>query len=269
MASEYSQELEFALELAVTGGRIALESYGGSPERRKKDDGSWVTEADLRTEAEIRKLIAETWPGHNVLGEEQGLTSASGGAPENDAPTWIVDPIDGTNNFVWGVPIWATLVALSLNGDFVVGAVHAPALEETYDAAAGLGARFNGEPIEVDRVDSLASATIVHGGEHGFFDTPFEDFYAGLVRDCWRVRGFGDFWGHMLVARGAAHVMMEPAVSLWDVAALVPIVSEAGGTFSHLDGAPWRDGVGNALSTNGVLHEQITQRVRDSLGKGR
>ena len=255
---DLAHELGFARQLAELGARIALEHYRREPRSRRKDDGSWVTEADWKAEAQIRLRLARSRPDHNVLGEEEGLTAAGGGAPIEGAPTWVVDPIDGTNNYMAGIPVWATLVGLHIDGTGVVGVVHAPALGERYDAAAGLGARFNGRPMHVDPVDDLAKATVLHGGDHFFFDEELEDFHEALVRRSWRSRGFGDFWGHMLVARGAAHVMVEPHASLWDVAALEPIVAEAGGRMSHLDGSELRE-PGSCLTTNGVLHDEIVE----------
>ena len=253
---DYASELEFALELARIGGEVAGDHYRKDPQRSRKDDGTWVTEADIATEAAIRAHIASAWPTHNVLGEEEGLTSASGGEPVSGAPTWVVDPIDGTNNFMSEVPVWATLVALRVDDRSVVGVAHAPALNETYDAAIGAGARFNGHRIEVDGVGALEDATVFFGGEKGFYRHGLEHLRARLTTESWRSRGFGDFWGHVLVARGAGHVMLEPSVSLWDVAALEIILEEAGGRLTHIDGSPF-SGKGTCLSTNGVLHDAV------------
>ncbi len=261
MPLDLSQELRFARELADLGGRIALEHYRRDLRSERKQDGSWVTEADWKVEAQIRLRIARARPDHNVLGEEEGLAQAGGGPPVDGAPTWIVDPIDGTNNFIAGIPVWATLVALRADEANVVGVAHAPALGETYEAAVGQGARFNGARMGVDRLESLDQATVLHGGDHFFFDEELEGFHEALVRQTWRSRGFGDFWGHMLVARGAAHIMVEPQLSLWDFAALEPIVAEAGGRMTHLDGTPLR-GPGSCLTSNGVLHDAIVELAR-------
>ena len=253
---DYTRELQFAIDVAKIGGGVAVDQYGTDPQRSRKSDGSWVTEADLATEAAVREHIGSAWPDHNILGEEEGLTSASGREPVPGAPTWVVDPIDGTNNFMSEVPVWATLVALRVDDRSVVGVAHAPALNETYDAAAGEGARFNGHRIAVDKVDSLEEATVFFGGEKGFYQHDLEHLQARLATESWRSRGFGDFWGHMLVARGAGHVMLEPSVSLWDVAALEVILEEAGGRLTHVDGSPF-SGKGTCLSSNGVLHDTI------------
>lgn len=254
--SELATALGFAREIAELGGRIAMGHFGRSPERKRKTDGTWVTEADWAVEAQIRIRIARAYPEHNILGEEEGLTAAGGGAPVPGAPTWVVDPIDGTHNYMLGIPIWATLVALQIDGQSVVGVAHAPALDESYDGAIGLGARFNGDAIEVDPIEKLGDAHVLFGAEKGFVALGLGDFFDDLVGSCWRARGFGDFWGHMLVARGAAHVMVEPELSMWDVAALEPIITEAGGRLTHLDGTPWRE-KGSCLTTCGTLHGDV------------
>lgn len=253
---DYSTELQFAIDVARIGGAVASDHYRKDPQRKRKSDGSWVTEADVTTEATVREHIASAWPDHNILGEEEGLTSASGGEPVQGAPMWVVDPIDGTHNFMSEIPVWATLVALRVDDRSVVGVAHAPALNETYEAAIGTGARFNGHRVTVDGVDSLDRATVFFGGDKGFHEHHLERLHAELSLAVWRTRGFGDFWGHMLVARGAGHVMLEPSVSLWDVAALEVILEEAGGRLTHVDGTPF-SGKGTCLSSNGLLHDTV------------
>jgi histidinol-phosphatase len=253
---DYSTELAFAIDIARRGGRIAMGHFGREPEARKKDDGTWVTEADWAVESQIRLRIARTFPEHNVLGEEEGLTAAGGGKPHPDAPTWVVDPIDGTNNFMAGIPIWATLIGLRIGDDAVVGAAHAPALDETYEGALGLGARMNGKTIEVDPVDRLEDATFVFADVQAFADQKLKSLFEELASKVYRGRGFGDFWGHMLVARGAAHLMIEPSLKTWDFIPLQPIVAEAGGRLTQLDGSEVEDGF-SCLTSNGKLHDTI------------
>ena len=255
---DLTQALVFARDIAELGGRIALEHFGRNPERKRKSDGTWVTEADWAVEAQLRIRIARAWPDHNILGEEEGLSAAGGGSPRDGAPTWILDPIDGTHNYMLGIPVWATLVALRIDGTNALGVAHAPALGETYDGALGLGARCNGESITVDDPSSLADAHYVYGGEGRFDKTGLEAFHLGLIERCWRSRGFGDFWGHMLVARGAAHVMIEPVLALWDVAALEPIVTEAGGALTRIDGSPVDDEEGSCLTTCASVRTEVT-----------
>lgn len=252
---DLADALAFARELAELGGRLALGHFRRSPKREPKPDGTWVTEADWAVEAQIRIRIARAFPNHNVLGEEEGLTAAGGGAATPGAPTWVIDPIDGTHNYMLGIPIWATLVALQIEGENLVGVAHAPALSETYEGAVGLGARFNGRPMEVDAIDDLSKAHVLHGSER-YFEGSLRPLLDELVSRSWRNRAFGDFWGHMLVARGAAHVMIEPQLAVWDVAALEPIVTEAGGMLTHVDGSRWA-GAGSCLTTCGPLHAEI------------
>jgi histidinol-phosphatase len=257
-ALELSNELDFARDLAALGGKVAMGHFMRDPRRSKKSDGTWVTEADWAVEAQIRLRIARARPEHNVLGEEEGLSSAGGGPPRNGAPTWVVDPIDGTNNYIAGIPVWATLVALRADSETLLGVSHAPALGETYDAGRGLGARFNDAAIRVDPLADLGAATVCCTGAEAFHRSGLGSFHNALIERCYRSRGFADFWGHMLVARGAAHVMVEPDLDVWDVAALQPIVEEAGGRVTHLDGTPWRSR-GTCLTTNGVLHDAVTR----------
>lgn len=256
------RELEAAREAALRGGEIALARFRGDPAARRKRDGTWVTEADEEVEAAIRDVLAGRFPGHNVHGEEEGLRAAGGGPPAEGAPTWIVDPIDGTHNYMLGIPIWAVLVALRVDGEGVVGVVHAPALGETYEAARGGGSRMNGEPIAVAPVERLEDAHLIYSGLGWFVEEGLGEAPARLAARTWRDRGFGDFWGHVLVARGAAHVMVEAArLSVWDVAALEPIVAEAGGRLTGLDGSPWSPGRG-AVTTNGLLHAEVVAVLR-------
>lgn len=235
--------------------------FGKDVSTHRKQDGTWVTEADWATESQIRLHIARVFPEHNVLGEEEGLTAAGGGRPREGAPTWVIDPIDGTNNYMAGIPVWATLVGLRVDGQSLVGVACAPGLNETYEAGLELGARMNGSPIRVDPVNRIEEATVVFADAASFFDASLGRLFDFLAIKSSRSRGFGDFWGHVLVARGAAHVMVETTLRIWDVAALEPIVSEAGGRLTQLDGAPFTDH-GSCLTTNGILHDQIVTEAK-------
>lgn len=242
-------ELELARELADVAGGIALRHFLADPETSIKKDGTLVTVADREIEEQLRRRIRERFPGHAVFGEEDGLQG------EASAPTWVIDPIDGTNNFAWGIPIFATLIALRVGGRTEVGLVDAPALEERYEAARGDGARLNGAPINVSDVATIEQARLCYADWAGWQEGAGER-WLGLLRRCRRSRGFGDFWGHMLVARGAADAMAEPELALWDVAALEVIVEEAGGRIGAFDGSPFR-APGSCLTTNGRLHEAL------------
>lgn len=259
--SEASTYLEAAIELARLGGRIALRHFGRDPEARTKEDGTWVTEADWAAEAQIRLRIARMFPDHNILGEEEGLTGAGGADAVPGVPCWIVDPIDGTNNFISRIPIWATLVALQIDDEPVIGVAHAPALGETYDGGIGLGARLNGSGISVSDTTRIEDAAVAYADAQGFRDAGLGHMFERLTSTSKRSRGFGDFWGHMLVARGAMDVMVEPDLNVWDVAALQPIVTEAGGRVTDLTGSTWRSR-GPCVTTNGLLHDEVLLTAR-------
>lgn len=260
-----SRELEFALEAVAQAADVAMERFGGELQTKRKGDGTWATEADVATEETLRGLIAKAYPEHNILGEEGGLSSAGGGAPVEGAPTWVIDPIDGTNNYMAAIPIWATLLGLRHGDETVVGVVHAPAISETYHGATGEGAYMNGSPISVDDITSLDDALVVHAGVWRLTHAGYGEAFARILENARRDRGFGDFWGHMLVARGAASAMIEPELSVWDVAALQPIVSEAGGRLTTFAGEPWID-AGSVLTTNGNLHDELVGRLKRSQG---
>lgn len=168
----------------------------------------------------------------------------------------MIDPIDGTNNFIAGIQIFGTLVALRHGDESVAGCVYAPALDEVYDAATGLGARLNTGSISVSDVTSLDAATVLTGGAKHLLELGLGGLSEVLAARSKRQRGFGDFWMHMLVARGAAEVVIEGDLNVWDVAALQPIVTEAGGTLTTLAGEPWVDG-GPVLTTNGALLDTV------------
>ena len=223
----------------------------------RKPDTTHVTEADRAAEILIREGIQQARPGDAVLGEEFGT--------EGDGRRrWIVDPIDGTASYVRGLPIWATLIALEEDGELTVGVVSAPALHRRWYAARGEGAYANGEQIQVSAVSELADAQLCYSDLVSW--TKFRTTAApmiDLMHAVWRTRGVGDFWQHMLVAEGTADVAAEPIVNLWDLAALLVIVEEAGGRFTNLEGVRTADG-GSALSSNGVLHDEVLAALAEA-----
>lgn len=221
-----------------------------------KPDTSHVTEADHATEVLIRERIHTARPGDAVLGEEFGDSGVEGSTRR-----WIVDPIDGTANYVRGVPIWATLIALEEHGELTVGVVSAPAMHLRWYAARGEGAYANDRRIGVSAVGDLADAQVVYSDLPSWstFRTTAEPML-DLLHSVWRTRGVGDFWQHMLVAEGAADVAVEPVVNLWDLAPILVIVEEAGGRFTNLEGERTAGG-GSALSTNGLLHDEVLTRL--------
>jgi len=249
----YEEELAFANFLADAAGEIALSYFRGEFDVKIKADRTPVTEADVAIESMIRARVRERFPGDAVLGEEFGL--------EGDSERlWIVDPIDGTKNFADGIQIWANLIAFTVAGEPVVGVANAPVLGERYEAARDGGARLNGAPIRVSPADRISRASVLHAELPDWLDGPYGEPLAELLREARRERGFGDFWGHALVARGSADVMFEPALATWDFAALWVIVEESGGRITTFEGKPLEDG-GSVLTTNGTLHDEIVARL--------
>ena len=256
----FEDELRFAGELADRAAEIALHVFRGEFEIRTKPDLTPVTEADIRIEAMIRREVGRRYPSDAVLGEE-------GGRQGTGDRVWVVDPIDGTKNFAARVPIWGTLIALSVAGRPVLGVADAAALGERYEAARGVGATMNGRRIQVSAVRDISKASISIGGVGTWLKGPYRDGFLSMAEQADRVRGFGDFWGHMLVARGACDAMVEPSLRTWDWSALQVIVEEAGGRMTQVDGSPLTD-AGSALSSNGVLHDRIAGRLIDDRGAG-
>ncbi len=218
-----------------------------------KPDSTPVSDADRGAEEFIRAQLARARTRDAVVGEEFG---EAGSGPRR----WIIDPIDGTKNFVRGVPVWATLIALADGDEIVMGLVSAPALGRRWWAAKGSGA-WTGKSLaaatrmHVSGVSSLSDASFAYSSLSGWEERDKLNGFLDLTRECWRTRGYGDFWSYMLVAEGSADIAAEPELELYDMAALVPIVVEAGGRFTSLDGmdGPWG---GNAVATNGLLHDK-------------
>ncbi len=250
-------DLELALELADLADAVSLPHFRARDLAvETKSDDTPVTAADRGAEAAIRHALGGARPDHAVLGEEEGLVG-----PPDAAHRWVLDPIDGTANYIRGVPIWATLIGLMEGDDVVVGVVSAPALGRRWWAARGDGAFVDGTAIHVSAVADLAEAHLAHAGVGTFYEYGRGAAFVDLTQRVWRSRGLGDFWMHCLVAEGAFDVAVEPVVSLWDLAAVSVIVEEAGGRFTDIDGHPGPAG-GSALSTNGRLHEEVLAAFR-------
>jgi histidinol-phosphatase len=252
-------DLAFALGLTDLADSISLPRFEARDfVVETKPDLTPVTEVDRSVERVLRERIEAERPGDPVVGEEYGGDEAEPGALR-----WIIDPIDGTKNFVRGIPVWATLVAGERDGRVQVGVTSAPALGRRWWASRGAGAfagrvgndTAEGRRIGVSRIATLEDAQILVGGLKGWKKAGMLDGVLNLLMPAWRGRGFGDFWMHMLVAEGAAEVAAEPEVSLWDLAAVSLIVEEAGGRFTDLTGRSTPSG-GSALSSNGLLHDR-------------
>ena len=259
VAPDYADDLALANRLADAADAITVSRFGATDlVVESKPDLTPVSDADRAVEQAVRSMLAGERPADAVSGEEFGET---GTGPRR----WVIDPIDGTKNFVRNVPVWATLIALLNADDPVVGVVSAPALGRRWWAARGDGAwlRALGQAprrLCVSRVGQLADASLAYSSLSGWRDLGRREEFIALMDACWRTRAYGDFWSYMLLAEGAVDLAGEPELSLWDVAALAPIVTEAGGRLTSLDGV---DGVhGNsALASNGLLHKVFLDRV--------
>jgi histidinol-phosphatase len=249
-----ADDLGLALGLADVADSITTEAFSRLVELvvDTKPDRTPVTEADRKVEERVRAALAADRPGDRVVGEEFGDT---GSGPRR----WIIDPIDGTKNFVRGNPVWATLLALEVDGRIEVGVVSAPALGRRWWAARGRGAWTRdgaGHPpraISVSGVAELGEAHLSGGALSSWEGWGGPGVYVRLAERCYADRAFGDFWSHMLVAEGVCDIGLDPIVSLWDLAALQVIVEEAGGSFTDFGGQARPDG-GSAISSNGLLH---------------
>jgi histidinol-phosphatase len=254
MPSNHTDDLRLAHVLADDADSLTTNRFKAQDLHvMTKPDLTPVTDADRSVEEGIRRTLSRARPRDAVLGEEQGSTGSSN-------RRWIVDPIDGTKNFVRGVPVWATLIGLMVDGEVVVGCVSAPQLNRRWWASQGGGAwtgrsLLKASPCHVSDVSRLDDASLSYSSLSGWEDLDRLDAFLALSRRCWRTRAYGDFWSYMLVAEGAVDVAAEPELELYDMAALDVIVREAGGMFTSLDGRPGPLG-GNALATNGRLHDQ-------------
>jgi histidinol-phosphatase len=268
----YRPDLTLALRLADAADDLTMQRFGAADLKvDTKPDLTPVSDADRAVEELLRSQVAQTFPEDAVLGEEFG-TSGTSGTSERQ---WIIDPIDGTKNYVRGVPVWATLIALTIHDAVsnelrvAVGVVSAPAIGRRWWAARGTGAWLRdlttdpaGRRIGVSGVSDLKDASVSYSD----WDDPAWDLdgrrerFDAMLRNTWRSRAFGDFWSHMMVAEGSVDVAVEPQLSTWDMAALIPIVEEAGGTVTALDGQSPLVG-GNALTTNGLLHPQLLEAL--------
>ena len=225
-----------------------------------KPDLTPVSDADVAVEDAIRRTLKTARPRDAVHGEEREDT---GWGPRR----WVIDPIDGTKNYVRGVPVWATLIALMVEGEVVVGVVSAPALGRRWWASAGGGAftgktLLQGTPCRVSGVSDVADASLSYSSVHGWVDSGRGQQFVDLMRACWRTRAYGDFWSYMLLAEGAVDIASEPELARHDMAALDVIVREAGGRFTNLDGADGVAGPG-AVATNGVLHDAVVEQLAE------
>jgi histidinol-phosphatase len=250
----FGDDLRFAHVLADAADDITMRRFRARDLAvHAKADLTPVSDADLAAEESLRGVLRRARPRDAMLGEEFGQ---SGMSPR----CWVVDPIDGTKNYVRGVPVWATLVGLMAEGEVVVGVVSAPALSRRWWAATDGGA-WTGKsltkaaPCRVSDVTRLQDASLSYSDLSSWEEAGRLDEFLGLAKAVWRTRAYGDFWSHVLVAEGAVDVSAEAGVTLWDLAALQIIITEAGGIFTDLAGHATPAG-GNVLCTNGQLHDE-------------
>jgi histidinol-phosphatase len=251
------QDLEFTHKLADAADKISMARFGAMDLKiETKPDLTPVSDADKSVEEELRKLIANYSPQDSIIGEEFGHDG--GGNRE-----WILDPIDGTKNFVRGVPFWGTLIGLRVDGEMTTGMVSAPALGRRWFGATGLGSflqtktnSFQSErKLQVSKVSKLGDAYLGYSSQERWEKKSQEEEFEKLLKKVWRARGFGDFIIHMMVAEGSLDLAMEPSLAIWDMAALIPIIREAGGNVTSLNnGDPLIEK--SLVTTNGLLHEK-------------
>jgi histidinol phosphatase-like enzyme (inositol monophosphatase family) len=248
------QLLDFAVDVAREAGKITLRHYQGSFVAERKADNSFVTIADREAEAYLRARIAEAFPDDSILGEEEGEQ------PGSSNRRWILDPIDGTYSFVHGVPLYAVLIGMEFESEPVLGAVNLPALGELVYAARGLGCFWNGESAHVSSTASLDQSLLLSTDFGVCEQYGFGPAAEALQRQAQARRTWGDAYGHVLVATGRADIMLDSVMNVWDCAALLPILEEAGGTFTDWNGTRTIHG-GNAISTNGLLFDRVMETV--------
>ena len=253
--SDFTDDLRLAHLLADDADSISTDRFKALDLHvMTKPDLSPVSDADQAVEESLRRTLAKARSRDAITGEETGSSGSS-------SRRWIIDPIDGTKNFVRGVPVWATLIGLAVEDEVVMSVVSAPQLGRRWWAAQGQGSwtgksLMKGTRNHVSDVRSLDDASLAYASLTGWEERGQLDDFMALMRRCWRTRGYGDFWSYMLVAEGAVDIAAEPELAVYDMAALVPIVTEAGGTFTSLDGTPGPWG-GNAVATNTHLHDAV------------
>lgn len=239
-----------AAEFAKAGGQSTLNYFKKSFDLEFKSDNTPVTNADRKAEKIIRELINNSFPSHGIIGEEFGTEN------EESDIVWVLDPIDGTQSFIHGIPFYTTLIGILINGTPEVGIIYAPALNEIASAATGLGCTLNGSTIQTRTCDDLSKATFLTTDVTTYNDHGFQKPLDSLLKSARIHRTWGDAYGHMMVAAGRADIMIDPILSIWDAAALLPVLKEAGGSFTDVHGKETID-TGNAISTNKTLIKQI------------
>ena len=252
---ELREILDFAVESAHLAGVLTLGYFQSSVRPEMKTDNTPVTVADRAAEQLLRQRIEAAFPTHGIIGEELG--EKRGSVPAR----WILDPIDGTMSFISGVPLYSVLIGFEWEGEMLAGVIHLPGLGETVYAGRGLGCRWNGRPARVSEVSDLAQARLVATSAKLIYQHGHGAAYERLRAACYVDRGWSDAYAYALLATGRAEIVLDPIVSIWDTAALVPVVTEAGGTLTDWSGRPTHTAP-EALATNGRLFEQVMGQIR-------
>lgn len=250
-----SSYLNFATETTYLAGRLTLGYYQSGVAVDYKADDSPVTIADRKAEELIRSRIEQAYPGHAIVGEEFGLKESQG-----DSHRWFIDPIDGTKSFMRGVPLYAVLLGLEIDGQVEVGAAYFPALDEMIAAAAGLGCWWNGRPARVSKITDLKGAYFSTTTVQAFEEFGRTQVFNRLMKSCYYQTGWSDAYGYLLVATGRVEVMLDPIMNTWDCGPFPPILSEAGGFFGDWKGQPTIYGR-EALATTQALLPQVLQLI--------
>ena len=254
MNADWRNRYDAALDAAQKAGQFALGYFDQGIAVEWKSDQSPVTMADRGAEDMLRKALLGKFPNDGFLGEEFGDTPGSSGY------RWIIDPIDGTRSFVRGIPIWATMIGLEFKGELIAGVVYIPALNQVFRALRGDGAYRDDRKIRVSDVKTLDKAHVYYSSISWFKKAGRDRQFLQLVNLTERQRGFGDFYGFMMVAQGSGEIMIEHGVHAWDVAAIAPIIEEAGGKLTAWDGKLDIDKP-DVLATNGHLHDEALRII--------
>lgn len=250
MSELFTELRDAAVEFARIAGQSTLNYYQNTFEIDYKSDDSPVTIADREAEMIIRNKIKKHFPNHGIIGEEFGNEN------EDSEIVWVLDPIDGTKSFLHGIPFYTTLIGVLVKNESKVGVIYAPALDEMVSAASGLGCDFNGKKATVRECKELSEATFLTTDIKSFYHHGYRSCLEELISQTKYHRTWGDAYGHMLVATGRADIMVDAVLNVWDAAALLPILEEAGGSYSDLKGDSSIYS-GNALSTNKFLKNEI------------
>lgn len=255
MNADWKARYELAVATAEQAGQLALRYFDADVQVEWKADDSPVTVADRDAEALLRTTLLARFPQDGFLGEEHGDHPGSSGY------RWIVDPIDGTRNFVRSIPIWGTLVGLEYRGELIAGVVVAPALRQTWRALRGDGAYRGERRIRVSDVPTLPEATIFYTGLSWYAKAGRLDDIVKILNSTQVARGFGDFYGFVLAAQGSGEAMIDYGVHIWDVAAIKPLIEEAGGRFSDWTGSPTVERP-DVVVSNGKVHAELLRMLR-------